>query len=155
MGNDASTYTMVDKNNNEDLSSLPKINPFHRKGKPYGAMLKQKLESKCFTDWSHLKIYDLRNGEPTWWLDSQVFGDEIYFKLHLIRNKDDKKEIYFTFPLRYSSESINYMTILKGENKGHSVKLELYADNIHCQTLANLELKHNPQFFYLWIYNIL
>lgn len=135
MGNTTSEYNIVDENKQEP--SLPKINPFHCKGKPYGTLLEHKLKSKYYTRWSYYDIYDLRNGKSTWWLDMNVNGDILEFKLHLIKKDDTKDEIISTLPLRYNSRSNNYMTVLKGRG----VELELYADNIHSQRLENLKLE--------------
>jgi hypothetical protein len=58
-----------------------------------------------------------------------------------IMGKDkDKEVVNRRFVLEYSSESNIYMTVLKGYKKGYRVRVELFADNIHCQRINDLKL---------------
>lgn len=143
MGNNNSNeFTIIDENK-EDPPNLPKINPFHPKGKPYGVLLDRKLKGKHPNGWAYYHVYDLRNGKSIWHLQVNIYGDELQFEFDLVRKNGDKEEVYFKFPLHYSSQSINYMTILKGKNERKCVELELYADNIHSQKLENLKLENS------------
>ena len=143
MGNENSMYTSVDPE--VKIPGLPKPNSFHRKGKPYGLMVDRKLNSKNMTVWAYWNVYDLRNGQSTWRLSDYLYGGELQFKFQLVQNKDDK--ICFTFPLRYSSRSNTYMTVLKGQEQGKYVELEIYADNIHCRIMENLEVNASLKCF--------
>lgn len=88
----------------------------------------------------------MRNGKPTWRLSTKAYGDELQFKFKLIQKKEEKEEVYFTFP-RYSSQYNTYMTLLKDEREEFKVELELYADNMHCQIIKNLKLTINSGTF--------
>jgi len=139
MGNAISEeYNLI---NNNEPQSLPKINLFHRKGKPYGKLLDYKLNSNRYNDWGYYEVYDLRCGNYTWNLSLKVYGDELDFIFYSMR------DIELKFPLYYSSKSNLYMTMLKGRHGLKYVELELYADNIHSQRLQNLNL--NLEFF-IW-----
>jgi hypothetical protein len=119
------------------LPVLPPIKHFHSKGKPYGAMLNIQLKSKFPYQWGYCIIYDLRTGNKSpWWFDLNIYGDELQFKLHITFNNT----IMITFPLKYSSESNIYTTVLKGCKNSNIVKFELFADNIHCQRITGLKL---------------
>lgn len=136
MGNNTSNYDII------DMNDQPLSPPYHRKGKAYGLILDRKLLSLVNSEWSFFSIYDLRNGKLTWRLYIKVYGDELELQLYLIRKKDGKDDLYFFFPLRWSSLSNNYMTVFKGYKEGKSIYLELYGDNIHSQRLANLKLEN-------------
>jgi hypothetical protein len=145
MGNEESTYDIIGE---KEDPSLPKINSFHSKGKPYGVMIEIKLNGKYPDKWAYWRISDLRNGAKSMWkFYTQIYGNNLEFKLCLARMENKKEEIYLEFPLRYSSESNVYTTVLKGSTEGKAVKLELHGDNIHCQKIENLKLN---QKFVIW-----
>lgn len=150
MGNGESYFIIgeeLDTSLIDDHTLLPALQPikqFHSKGKPYGVLLNIKLKSKFSYEWSYYIIYDLRTGNKSpWWLDDNIYGDELKFKLHITNNDTIKS----TFPLKYSSESNIYTTVLKGYKNSKIVKLELFADNIHCQRITDLKLTHT---FKIW-----
>lgn len=70
-----------------------------------------------------------------------VYGNDIDFMLSIMGKDNKGKEVVNRqFVLEYSSESNVYMTVLKGYKKGYRVRVELFADNIHCQRINNLKL---------------
>lgn len=81
------------------------ISPHHKKGKAYGILVDIKLKNTD-TEWTYITVYDLRNGKPTWRLYIKLYGDEIELQFYLIRKKD-KDDLYFYFPLRWSSQYLH------------------------------------------------
>ena len=138
MGIKESKYEFIEEKD-ETLSVLPTLPPvyLHPKGKPYSKLMEMKLKSKIPYEWSHYKINDLRvvsiDTKSPWYYGMMVFGDELECTFCIASLKNDKIVIDNNISLKYSTESNNYTTIMEGCNKKLRVRLELYADNIHCQ----------------------
>lgn len=84
MGN--AGYNIIEEKDEENLP--PIVYSGHPKGKAYGIMLDRKLKSSL--EWAYFPIYDLRNGQMTWKLNSKVYGNELE-----LRNFSDSKRNFF------------------------------------------------------------
>lgn len=141
MGNKDSKYEFIEENDEK----TPKLPPIcvHPKGKPYGKLIEIKLKGKFPNEWSYYEIYDLRVGNKSpWYFAINIFGEELECTFCITHMENDKTLVDKEFLLKYSTESNNYMTIMKGYNKNINIRLELYADNIHCQRIENIKFKH-------------
>jgi hypothetical protein len=132
MGN-IETYEALEE---KEEQIIPKINPFHSKGKPYDVIIKYRLnriENVSSDQWGYRQLYDLRNGMITnlWRLCTKIDGNDICFMFTLICDKITKN-----ISLYYSNESTIYMTVLKGDK----IRIELCADNIHSQRIHQLKI---------------
>lgn len=144
MGNNTSNYIAGENFDSSSSSEYEPVdiiktptNPFHKKGKPYGVILDIKLNCNEPNDWACFVLYDLRTGNKSnWWLNVNVYGNELEFKLHIVDKTNKDLRMY---ELRYSSESNMCVTVLKGRTLNYYVRLELYADNIHCQRIHTLK----------------
>lgn len=160
MGNDNSLpyYDNVEtKESNKIINKVP-LEKFHSKGKPYGAMLKLKLNGINPTKTTFYEVSDLRNGKPSYGFGICVCGNELNFGLALLDLSDEKKpNITATIKLRYSNSKSNfYTTFLKStgdmiiyDKKKYipsTVEMEIYADNIHCRLIETLGMKKNFTF---------
>ncbi|CAH6419999.1 Hypothetical protein HVR_LOCUS1053 [uncultured virus] len=129
MGNDISTYSEIIEE--RDLESENKEVIYG--SEPYGKMFR--LVSRCKSKhW--FDIYNIKNGTSTWRIHMKIKGKEIEMTL----DSYIKDKILFNIPLKYNhSISNSYTTVLKGQHGFDEITLELYADNIHCQKIQNLE----------------
>lgn len=150
MGNIDTTYDIIEEPNTSNIP-LPMIQ-LHPKGKPYGIMIEFKLKCNVPNGEGVYPIYDLRVGDKSpWYLGVDIYGEELKFSLYtFLRHVKDNKSMYDTlFTLKFSSESNNHMTVLKGSKWGGCVRLELFADNIHCQRMENIKFKEIKK-FHIW-----
>lgn len=130
MGN-TETYEALEE---KEEQIIPKINPFHSKGKPYDVIIKYRLNHRIRSDkLAYYHLYDLRNGMITklWRLYTKIDGNDICFMFKLICDNITKN-----ISLYYSNESTIYMTVLKGDK----IRIELCADNIHSQRIHQLKI---------------
>lgn len=91
-------------------------------------------------DKRYLDIYDLRTGRVAWKLDIRIIQKELSFKFHLLENS----KMVLSIPLRASHDSTDYQLFLKSKTWSDCIKIELYADNIHCHKLSNINLPILP-----------
>lgn len=87
-----------------------------------------------------LDIYDLGTGRISWKLDVKIVQKELSFKFHLLENS----KMILSIPLRYSHDSNDYKLILKSKTWSDCIKIELYADNIHCHKINCINLPILP-----------
>jgi hypothetical protein len=70
--------------------TIPQLNPFHSKGKPYGKILDFDLNSKYINEWSYFPVYDLRNGKVSnWRFFTRTVDNEFLCKLKCIKKVKD------------------------------------------------------------------
>jgi hypothetical protein len=149
MGNTNLHYNQIEEEYKEE-KPLPVIQPEHKKGRTFAKLLNMRLNKKYTADYIYWDIFDLRNGKQTWRIYIKLLGNELEFYFGVLYKQLTHHECYL---LRYSSSSTQSMLILKGQLKDYDVTLELYADNIHCQRLLNLEISKELKIYGFITYN--